>query len=102
MDFIVKLPPTQDGYNAIIVFVDQLSKMVHLQPTTTTATAVDVANIFFNTVFQLHGLPRVIISDRDPKFTSKFWQMLFKLIDTKLTLSTAFHPQTDGQTERAN
>jgi Chromo (CHRromatin Organisation MOdifier) domain len=102
MDFIVELPPTQDGYNAIVVFVDRLSKMVHLQPTKTTATAVDVANIFFNTVFWLHGLPRMIVSDRDPKFTSKFWQMLFKLIDTKLTLSTAFHPQTDGQTERAN
>ena len=102
MDFIVELPPTQDGYNVIIVFVDRLSKMVHLQPTKTTATAIDVANIFFNTVFRLHGLPRVIVSDRDPKFTSKFWQMLFKLTDTKLTLSTAFHPQTDGQTERAN
>ena len=76
--------------------------MVHLQPTTTTATAVDVANIFFNTVFRLHGLPHVIVSDRDPKFTSKFWQMLFKLTDTKLTLSTTFYPQTYGQTEHAN
>ena len=102
MDFIVELPQAQEGYNVIIVFIDQLSKIVHLQPTKTTATAVDVANIFFNTVFWLHGLPQVIISARDPKFTSKFWQTLFKLVDTRLTLSTAFHPQTDGQTEHAN
>ena len=102
MDFIVELPQTQEGYDTIVVFVDRLLKMVHLHPTKTTATAMDIANIFFNTVFQLHGLPKVIVSDRDPKFTSKFWQMLFKLINTKLALSTAFHPQTDGQTERAN
>src|SRR3984957_5040942 len=63
---------------------------------------MDIANIFFKTVFRLHGLPRVIISDRDTKFTSKFWQTLFKLVNTKLALSTAFHPQTDGQTERTN
>ena len=99
MDFIVELPETQEGHNAIVVFVDRLSKMVHLQPTMTTATAMDIANIFFNSVFRLHGLPRVIVSDRDPKFTSKFWQTLFKLVKTKLTLSTAFHPQTDGQTK---
>ncbi len=102
MDFIVELPKTPDGYDTIVVFVDRLSKMVHLQPTKTTATAIDIANIFFETIFRLHGLPWVIVSDRDPKFTSKFWKMLFKLTDTKLAMSTAFHPQTDGQTERAN
>ena len=102
MDFIVKLPETSEGYNTIVVFVNRLSKMVHLQPTTTTSRAMDIANIFFMTIFCLHGLLRVIISDRDTKFTSKFWQTLFKLVNTKLALSTAFHPQTDGQTEQTN
>ena len=102
MDFIVEVPETSEGYNTIVVFVNRLSEMVHLQPTTTTATAMDIANIFFKTIFCLHGLPRVIISDRDTKFTSRFWQTLFKLVNTKLALSTAFHPQTDGQTERTN
>ena len=99
MDFIVELPETREGHNMIVGFMDQLFKMVHLQPTTTTATAMDIVNIFFKTIYCLHGLPRVIISDRDTKFTSKFWQTLFKLVNTKLALSTAFHPQTDGQTE---
>ena len=57
MDFIVKLPETLEGHNVIVIFVDRLSKMVHLQPTSMTATAMDIANIFFNTVFRLHGLP---------------------------------------------
>jgi hypothetical protein len=76
--------------------------MVHLAPTKTTASAPDTARIFFEQVFRLHGLPKPIVSDRDAKFTSKFWQMLFQTLGTKLAMSTAFHPQTDGQTEQAN
>ena len=72
MDFIVQLPKTKHGYDAIVVFVDRLSKMAHFQPTTTTATAPDVAKIFFDTVFRLHRMPTNIVSDRDPKFTSLF------------------------------
>ena len=102
MDFIVQLPRSKQGYDAIVVFVDKLTKRACFIPTHTNVTAPDVAKIFFNTIFKNFGLPRTIISDRDAKFTSKFWQSLFKQIGTKLALSTAFHPQTDGQTERMN
>jgi len=102
MDFIVQLPKTNSGKDAITVFVDRLSKQTHFVASRTTDTAPDVAKIFFDNIFRLHGLPRVIICDRDPKFTSNFWQSLFKTLGTKIALSTAFHPQTDGQTERMN
>jgi hypothetical protein len=102
MDFIVQLPRTNQGYDSIVVFVDRLSKRVHLAPTTTTASAVEIARIFFDVVFRHHGLPATIISDRDPKFTSRFWKTLFSLLGTRISLSTAFHPETDGQTERMN
>lgn len=102
MDFITHLPATTDGYDAIMTVVDRLTKMVHVVPTRTTATAPDIAELYFTTVTRLHGLQKSIISDRDPKFTSKFWEALAKLWDTRLKRSTAFHPQTDGQTERTN
>jgi len=102
MDFIVQLPVTKAGFDAIVVFVDTFSKMVHLAPTKTSATAPDTARIFFDQVIKLHGLPKSIVSDRDAKFTSRFWKSLFQTMGTKLAMSTAFHPQTDGQTERAN
>jgi transposase InsO family protein len=102
MDFITQLPKTKNGHDAIVVFVDTFSKMVHFVPTKTTATAPDTARLFFDHVFKLHGLPKSIVSDRDAKFTSRFWQTLFKTMGTRLAMSTAFHPQTDGQTERAN
>ena len=102
MDFIVQLPLTKQGHDAIVVFVDRLTKRAHFQAMHTSATAPEVAKIFFSVVFKNHGLPRVIISDRDAKFTSHFWQALFKQLGTKTAMSTAFHPQTDGQTERLN
>lgn len=102
MDFIMQLPRTARGKDAILVFVDKLTKMVHLVPTTTAVDAPGTAKLFFNSVFRLHGMPEILISDRDPRFTSAFWKSLFKLVDTRLTMSTAFHPQTDGQTERVN
>jgi len=102
MDFIIRLPKTRNGFDAIVVFVDRLSKMVHFQAMKTEDTAPEVAKILFDTVFRLHGMPEVIVSDRDAKFTSLFWKALFKCMGTKLAMSTAFHPQTDGQTERNN
>jgi hypothetical protein len=102
MDFITQLPVTKSGYDAIAVFVDRLSKMVHFAPTYTDCSARDVARLSNDTVFKHHGLPSELISDRDPRFTSKFWTELTRLLGTKLKMSTAFHPQTDGQTERSN
>jgi len=102
MDFIIQLPLTRQGHDAIVVFVDCLSKHVHFQPMYTSATAPEIAKIFFTTIFRNHGLPKVIISDRNPKFTSHFWQSVFKHLVTKNAMSTTFYPQTDGQTERMN
>mgnify|MGYP002655140599 CR=1 FL=1 len=102
MDFVVALPKTEGGYDAVLVFVDRLTKMSHLVPTTTTCTAEQVARLFFDNVVRLHGVPKDIVSDRDCKFTSKFWGALSELLGIKLHMSTAYHPQTDGQTERMN
>ena len=97
-DLVTDLPESK-GYTAIAVFVDRLTKRVHFAPCTKEVMASDYARIFVDTVFRHHGLPEVIISDRDPRFTSKFWTTLFELLGTDLRFSTAFHPQTDGQSE---
>lgn len=102
MDLITQLPQSRKGHDAIVVFVDKLTKMVHLVATTTNVTAPQLAEIFWETVVRHHGLPSSIVSDRDPRFTGHFWQALWKCMGTQLTMSTAYHPQTDGQTERAN
>ena len=102
MDFIVQLPKTKNGWDAIVVFVDQLSKQAHFIPTKTTATAPEIAEIFLNQVFCLHGMPSAIVSDRDAKFMSNFWKAFFALHGTKLKFSIAYHPQTDGKTEHTN
>ena len=102
MDLITQLPRSRDGNDAIVVVVDKYSKMLHCLPTTTTVNAPQLAKLFFNEIVKHHGLPSSIISDRDPRFTSSFWQQLWKQLGTKLAMSTAYHPQTDGQTERAN
>ena len=88
------------GFTAVAVFVVKLTKMVHFAGTNKEVTSMEYARIFVDTVFRLHGLPEVIISDRDPRFTGKFWRALFDLLGTDLRFSTAFHPQTDGQSER--
>jgi hypothetical protein len=102
MDFITQLPVTKSGHDAIAVFVDRLTKMVHFAPMVTDCSARDVARLFNDTVFKHHGLPSKLILDRDPRFTSQCWTKFDRLLGTKLKMSTAFHPQTDGQTERSN
>jgi hypothetical protein len=76
--------------------------MIHFIPTQTVAEAVKVAELFIENIFKLHELPKIIISDRDQKFTSKFWKSLSKTLETEMRFSTAFHAETDGQTESLN
>ena len=102
MDFIVGLPCSKDGYDSILVIIDRLSKYVKLVPTTTTVTAPEVARLFVDHVMKSHGCPKSIVSDRDKNFTSHFWQTVCELWQIEQLMSTAFHPQTDGQTERVN
>ena len=101
MDLIVQLPDS-NGYDAIVVFVCLYSKMVHVVPTRTTVIAAQLARIYLHEVYRLHGVSKVCVSDRDSKFTSAFWQAFHALLGTKLNISSAYHPQTDGQTERMN
>lgn len=85
-----------------MVVIDHLTSMVHLIPTRQTYKAKDVAEAMFDGVYKLHGLPEAIVSDRDSLFTSAFWKRLHDLIGTQLKMSSAYHPQTDRATERAN
>ena len=102
MDFITDLPKTHKGYDAILVVVDRLSKYAHFIPTITTLTAEELAEVFLDRVFKLHGMPQQVLTDRGSVFTSAFTQELFKHLQTHSLRSTAYHPQTDGQTERIN
>jgi hypothetical protein len=101
MDFIEGLPHSQRR-NVIMVVVDRLSKYAHFIPLTYPYTVVSIAKLFLDNVFKLHGLPKSIVNDRDPIFTSNFWRDLFCLSGTDLLMSSAYHPQTDGQTEIMN
>lgn len=102
MDFIVRLPMTEAGHDALMVVTDRLTKMVRCVPMTTTVTAPEVAEMFVENVVRLYGVPQEIVSDRDSKFTSAFWQALFRSLGTKLSMSSSYHPQSDGQSERSN
>ena len=100
MDFAGPLALSGEGdWDMIMVVVDKLTKRVHFVPCKSTDQASDTAERFFDAVVKLHGMPRVIVSDRDAKFTSLFWKTLMARFDTKLAMSTAPHPQTDGQSE---
>ncbi|KAE9349451.1 hypothetical protein PR003_g5887 [Phytophthora rubi] len=102
MDFIFGLPRDAEGRAGVLVFVGRFSKMVHLAPVAAEVTADESAELFLDLVFRHHGLPESIVSDRDPRFTSAFWTRLFALLGSRLLMSTAAHPETDGQTERVN
>lgn len=105
MDFVGPLPESgnRDGmFDSITVVICLLTSMVHLIPSRTNYEASQLAELMFEHIYKLHGLPRNIISDRDVLFTSTFWKQLHRLIGTKLRLSSAYHPQSDGSTERAN
>ncbi|KAF1317232.1 Integral membrane ankyrin-repeat protein, partial [Globisporangium splendens] len=101
MDFITGLP-VSEGFDAIFVTADKLSKRPKYHPTHSTADAEGTTKVFFEAVVRHHGLPKVIISDRDPKFTLDFWKSLTKLMGIKLSMTTSHRAQADGQTERQN
>jgi hypothetical protein len=100
MDFVVGLPKTLNGHDAIWVVIDRLTKSAHFIPIKITDPVPKLAELYIREIVRLHGIPASIVSDRDARFTSRFWQCLQDAMGTKLTLSTAYHPQTDGQSER--
>ena len=102
IDFITKLPQSSGRHDSIMVVVDKLTKATHFVPVKSTHKAADIAEIYMKEITRLHGIPKAIVSDRDLKFTSNFWKGLFKEFGMGLNLSIAYHPQTDGQTERVN
>ncbi len=101
MDFIVELP-VSSGFDSIFVIVDRFTKMAYFIPTVKEATADDIATLFIQHIVAQHGTPDDIISDRDTRFTSRFWSRLLQLLGIRRNMSTAHHPRTDGQTERVN
>jgi hypothetical protein len=101
MDFIEDLPKSASA-SCILVVVDKCTKFGHFIPLSHPYTASSVASVLMQVVYKLHGLPASIISDRDPMFTSSFWQSLFKLSSVTFKMSSSYHLQTDGQTERLN
>jgi hypothetical protein len=102
IDFIVGLSRTQAGYDSIWVIVDRLTKVAHFISTKTTYSGAKLAELYMSRIMCLHGVPKKIVSDRGSQFASKFWEKLHESMDTKLNFSSAYHPRTDGQTERTN
>ena len=102
MDLITGLPTSNSGNDAIVVWVDKFAKLRHYAACKTAIDAPTLARLFMDTVVRQHGLPKCIISDRDPRFTAHFWKSFWNGLGTTLSMSTAFHPQSDGQTENAN
>lgn len=102
MDFVVGLPRTQKGHDSIWVIVDRLTKSAHFIPVRTNYGGEKLAKLYVENIVKLHGVPSRIVSDRGTQFTSRFWKSLHKAMGTKLDFSSAYHPQTDGQTERVN
>ncbi|GJS08830.1 reverse transcriptase domain-containing protein [Tanacetum coccineum] len=100
MDFVTKLPRTQSGNDTIWVIVDRLTKSAHFLPMRENDPMDKLARLYLKEVVTRHGIPVSIICDRDPRFTSNFWRSFQKAVGTQLDMSTAYHPQTDGQSER--
>ena len=102
MDLITRLPKSTKKNDVIMVVMEKLSEVVHFIPVKSICKEIDIANIFMKELFRLPSMPKEIISDRDTKFTSNFLKSEFAGFETKLILSTTYHPQNDGQTGRVN
>nr|GEW96812.1 reverse transcriptase domain-containing protein [Tanacetum cinerariifolium] len=100
MDFVTKLPRTSSGHDKIWVIVDRLTKSAHFLPIREDYKMDRLARLYLNEIVARHGVPILIISDRDGRFTSRFWQSMQEAFGTRLNMSTAYHPQTNGQSER--
>ena len=100
MDFVGALSKTVNGFDSIWVIVDRVTKSANFAYIKTGMSLARLAEIYIEQIVRLHGIPSSIASDRDPRFTSKFWESLQAVLGTKIRLSSAYHPQTDGQTER--
>jgi hypothetical protein len=100
MDFVVGLPRAPSEQDAIWVIVDRLTKSAHFVPFKIIDSMQKMAKLYVREIVRLHEVPVSIVFDRDPRFTSKFWKRLQEAMGTKLNFSTAYHPQTDGQSER--
>ena len=101
MDFISSLPKVGE-HSSVFVVVDRFSKYATFIPTTKSSNATETAQLFFKHVVKFWGVPQNIVSDRDARFTGKFWTELFNILGSELNMSSSYHPQSDGQTERFN
>jgi hypothetical protein len=102
MGFVTKLPRTNKQHYSIMVVVDKLTKFAHFIPVKLTHKATNIVDVYMREIAKLHGIPKTIVSNKDPKFTSKFWKGLFNGFGTNSNFSTTYHPESDGQTERVN
>ena len=102
MDFIVGLLKTSKSFDSIWVIVDRLTKSAHFLPVKSIYPTIQYAKMYLARIVSLHGIPKTIVSDRGTQFVSNFWKQLHASLGTKLLYSTAYHPQTDGQTKRVN
>ena len=100
MDFVTALPKTREQFNTVWVMVDRLTKVARFIPIKTGYTLERLAKLYIKEIVRLHGIPVTIVSDRDTRFVGRFWKSLHKALGTKVVFSTAYHPQTDGQSER--
>jgi hypothetical protein len=101
LDYLTHLHES-NSFNNVLIVVDHLTRMAHFLPCIETVVAEETATLFLHGVYRLHGLPRVLVCDRDPKFVSGFWQTLWRCLGTRLNMSSSRHPEKDGLIERVN